>query len=99
VFTNVNRSIWPQYVRNAVISGNTAKDIVTEFVYWSDSTPSTGLAGGSENIVISNNQVTNAGRTGINISTTVKNFSIVGNLLIGVSTEASTRYGINVSSG
>lgn len=93
VFVDVLRSIFPNYVRNAVISGNTAKDITNEFVLWTDTAPSTGLAGGSENIVISNNQATNMGRTGINVNG-IANFGIVGNLLIGVSTEASTRFGI-----
>jgi hypothetical protein len=96
VFVDVLRPIFPSYVRNAVVSGNTAKDITNEFVFWEDSVPSTGLAGASENIVISNNQATNIGRTGINVNG-IKNFAIVGNLLIGVSAEAPTRFGINVS--
>lgn len=96
VFTNVLRSIYPQYVRNVVISNNTAKDILTEFIFWLDGSPATGLLGTSENIIVSNNQVTNTGRTGILLNG-VKNFGIVGNLLIGVSTESATRYGISIA--
>lgn len=93
VFSNIFRGFEAAYCRNVVISNNTLKDAAREFAYWSDYVPASGLAGASQNIIISNNQMTNLGYSAINIEA-ASNFGISGNLIIGPSTFASTRYGI-----
>jgi hypothetical protein len=93
VFNNVFRGFEMVYVINSVISNNTLKDAVREFLFWTDSAPSTGLAGASQNAIISNNQMTNLGYSAINVGY-LSNFGITNNLIIGASTFEPTRFGI-----
>lgn len=94
VFSNIYRAFDFSYCKNVVASNNTARDVQLEFIYWEDDSPSSGLTTvQSKNIVISNNQMANLGYSAIHV-VGISNFGITGNLIIGTSTFAATRYGI-----
>jgi hypothetical protein len=98
VFDNVFRAFEIDYTRNAVISNNTLKNAIREFIFWIDDSPATGIAGASQNAIISNNQMSNLGFTAINIAS-LNNFGVTNNLIIGPSTAANTRFGITCNTG
>ena len=97
-FRNVYRGIQLEFTRNVVVSNNSLRDAIREFVWFTESV-SAGYEnlGYSTNITVVGNVGFNIGYSGINIAGAARNVSIISNQLSNVSTSAPTRYGIHLN--
>lgn len=100
VIRDKQRGIYARFCSDLVLRGNNIRRTVFEGILINE-TSETALAGlnHSTGLTIQGNLTRDIAYTGISVVAAVRDINIVGNNLVDISTLASTRYGISLTSG